>query len=39
MNLAMETQLQEVARRIVAAFDPYRIIMFGSYAYGQPTPD
>ncbi len=28
--------LQEITRRIVAAFDPEKVILFGSYAYGQP---
>lgn len=31
--------LAEISRRIVAAFQPMKIILFGSYAYGQPTPD
>lgn len=26
-------------RRITQAFDPQRIILFGSHAYGHPTPD
>jgi predicted nucleotidyltransferase len=34
-----EARLQEIAQRIVEAFDPERIILFGSYATGQPTPD
>ncbi len=33
-----EERLQEVARRIVEAFAPERIILFGSYAWGEPTP-
>ena len=33
-----EERLQEVVRRIVEAFDPERIILFGSYARGEPTP-
>ena len=32
-------QLQEVARRIKRAFDPQRILLFGSHAYGKPMPD
>lgn len=28
----------DVARQIVDRFDPERIILFGSYAYGQPGP-
>lgn len=29
----------DVARRIGASFRPLRIVLFGSYAYGDPTPD
>jgi uncharacterized protein len=25
--------------RLVAATDPVRVVLFGSYAYGRPTPD
>ena len=28
--------LQEVVRRIVDTADPHKVILFGSYAYGQP---
>lgn len=31
--------LAEIVRRIVEKFDPERIILFGSYAYGQPHED
>ena len=31
--------LEEITRRIVAALQPKRIILFGSYANGRPTPD
>lgn len=34
-----EEILAEISRRIVAAFHPKQIILFGSYAYGKPTPD
>ena len=30
--------VKEVVRQIVDRFDPQRIILFGSYAYGQPGP-
>nr|HID12342.1 nucleotidyltransferase domain-containing protein [Anaerolineae bacterium] len=33
-----EERLQEMVQRIVEAFDPERIILFGSYASGEPTP-
>ena len=31
--------LDQIAQRIVAHFRPYQIVLFGSYAYGQPTLD
>ncbi|GAB4481852.1 MAG: nucleotidyltransferase domain-containing protein [Anaerolineales bacterium] len=31
--------LPEVVERLAAALSPHKIILFGSYAYGQPTPD
>jgi predicted nucleotidyltransferase len=31
--------LPEAVRRIVEALHPEKIILFGSYAYGRPTPD
>ncbi|AMR28169.1 hypothetical protein A0257_14460 [Hymenobacter psoromatis] len=32
-----EEQIQAVVRRIVEGYAPDRIILFGSYAYGEPT--
>jgi predicted nucleotidyltransferase len=34
-----EEILAEISLRIVAVFHPKKIILFGSYAYGRPTPD
>ena len=34
-----EELLREVTKRIVEAFDPEKIILFGSHAYGTSTPD
>ncbi len=31
--------LPQAVRRIVCALRPHKIILFGSYAYGAPTPD
>jgi uncharacterized protein len=31
--------IQAVAKQIAARFDPEKIILFGSYAYGNPKPD
>ena len=39
VSLQIESKLKDVTDRIVEAFDPDRIIIFGSHAYGQPTPD
>lgn len=32
-------QIEELGHRIAHAFHPEQIILFGSYAYGQPTAD
>jgi uncharacterized protein len=32
-------QIQAFSQQIAERFQPDRIILFGSYAYGQPTPD
>lgn len=31
--------IKKVAREIAAHFHPEQVILFGSYAYGTPTPD
>ena len=31
--------LREIARKVVQAFRPKNVILFGSYAYGKPTSD
>lgn len=31
--------IRELSRRIAAEFSPERIVLFGSYASGKPTPD
>ncbi len=35
----IEAHLKEAVNRIIENFDPERIILFGSYTYGQPTGD
>lgn len=35
----IEEAIQEMVRRIVAGFDPQRIILFGSHARGDAGPD
>ncbi len=39
MDPQIEDRLEEVKKRIVRAFNPDRIILFGSHAHGQPTAD
>ncbi|MBI1879342.1 MAG: nucleotidyltransferase domain-containing protein [Chloroflexi bacterium] len=39
MKSQTQDQLEEVTKRIVEELNPQRIIVFGSHAYGQPTPD
>ena len=34
-----QRRIAELSERIVREFQPERIILFGSYAYGQPRPD
>jgi uncharacterized protein len=34
-----EEQIQAIVRRIMDGYQPDRIILFGSYAYGTPTED
>ena len=38
-DMLSATHLQEISERIGQAFDPERIILFGSYAQGCPTED
>lgn len=37
--IASLEQIQAFAQRVGEEFSPQRVILFGSYAYGQPTPD
>jgi predicted nucleotidyltransferase len=34
-----QAYIEDVCRRIAEEFKPEKIILFGSHAYGQPTPD
>ena len=38
-KLVTRAQIRAVVARIVAAVDPDKVILFGSYAYGKPTID
>jgi predicted nucleotidyltransferase len=33
------SEIEALSQQIVEKFHPERIILFGSYAYGEPTPD
>jgi predicted nucleotidyltransferase len=35
----IEAALSEIVRRLVAEYQPEKIILFGSYAYGEPHED
>ena len=35
----IEQTLNEIVRRLVADYKPEKIILFGSYAYGEPNED
>jgi predicted nucleotidyltransferase len=34
-----EQEIRSLSERIIKEFHPHRIILFGSYATGRPTPD
>jgi predicted nucleotidyltransferase len=34
-----EAQIKKLCKQIVEKFRPQKVILFGSYAYGTPTPD
>ncbi len=36
--LVPPAMIERFVRQIAERFDPERIILFGSYAYGKPTP-
>jgi uncharacterized protein len=39
MHVVEQNVLDEMVRRLVAEFQPEQIILFGSYAWGEPTED
>lgn len=39
MQVLEKTLLDEMVRRLVAEFQPEQIILFGSYAWGEPDDD
>lgn len=36
---ATKTELNKIVRQVVDAYQPEKIILFGSYAYGEPDAD
>ena len=38
-NRHVRAAVQEIVRRVVAEYGPQKIILFGSYAYGEPNED
>jgi uncharacterized protein len=38
-NAHVQAVVQEIVRRLVAEYAPEKIILFGSYAYGEPHAD
>jgi len=32
-------EIERIVRQIATRFHPQKVILFGSYAYGEPTPD
>ncbi len=36
---AVGLRLPEVIKRLAESLNPHKIVLFGSYAYGRPTPD
>jgi predicted nucleotidyltransferase len=39
LNMIDQKSIDELAQRIAREFHPEKIILFGSYAYGNPSPD
>jgi predicted nucleotidyltransferase len=39
MNLKTETILKEIVEKLKRNYDPLKIILYGSHAYGNPTED
>lgn len=35
----VRTEIKKIARQVVEAYQPEKIILFGSYAYGEPHKD
>jgi predicted nucleotidyltransferase len=38
-NTVSQKDIREIVRQVVERFRPQKVILFGSYAQGKPTPD
>lgn len=38
-KMTKEQEIQRIVRQIVKGYEPVKVILFGSYAYGQATED
>jgi len=38
-SLKVKKKIKEITNKIVREFDPEKVILFGSYAWGKPGPD
>ena len=39
MNIDFEKEIESITAQIIEKYSPEKIILFGSYAHGNPTPD
>ncbi len=39
MSIIARPKIRKFARQVAKQFNPHKIILFGSYAYGKPTED
>lgn len=39
MNASVQEKIQKITKKIAEIYQPERIILFGSYAWGKPTKD
>ncbi|HID94921.1 MAG TPA: nucleotidyltransferase domain-containing protein [Candidatus Latescibacteria bacterium] len=37
--MIIQKEIEEIVKRIVTGYKPEKIVLFGSYAYGNPTED
>jgi predicted nucleotidyltransferase len=39
ITMTTQKQIKDFGRRLVREFNPRKVVLFGSYAYGRPGPD